>query len=95
MYSVWFCDLEIALKTFRRVCPNITCFTSIEGNAFGDFTFRTTAGTYCVSHTDFSVYKFEGTDWKDGHWVKIAEAQDPDGDDIQECLRQSLGDNWW
>jgi len=72
MYSVWFCDLEKAIKALRKVQPNMDTFGSIEGNVYGDFVIKDFTTTYIVKHTDFSVWCLLG-DWRNGKWVKIDE----------------------
>lgn len=72
MYSVWFCDLEKAIKVFRKVCPHFETFTSIYGNAYGDFVIKYNNDSYIVKHSDFSVWRFEGGDWRTGKWVRIS-----------------------
>ena len=70
-YSVWFCDLEKVLKTFREKCPQVKTFTSVEGNAYGDFVIKSSTGdTYIVKHSDFSIWHRD-ENWKN-KWVEIA-----------------------
>lgn len=72
MYSVWFCDLEKAIKAFHEKFPYWETFNSIKGNADGDFVFRCGADSFIVKHTNFSVWKYEGS-WKDdGKWVEVS-----------------------
>ena len=66
MYSVWFCDLEKAIKAFRAACPNFETFTSIQGNANGDFVIRYNEELFVVKHSDFSVWRQEN-----GKWVEV------------------------
>lgn len=70
MYRVWFSDLEKAIVAFRAVVKD-DLFSSIEGNAYGDFIFRIDESvTYIVKHNDFSVWKLDG-DWRTGKWVLV------------------------
>lgn len=71
MYSVWFCDLEKAIKVFRETFPMRDTFNSIKGNANGDFIFECDPDSFIVKHTDFSIWKFEGPWKKGGRWIKI------------------------
>lgn len=97
MYRVWLQDMEKAITIFRKVCPHIDMLSSINGNAFGDFVFHIDDDTtYIVKHTDWSVWK-RGSKWSED-WVRVFvynKDEDEDEDDIVECMRQSLGDNWW
>ena len=72
MYSVWFCDLEKAIKAFRKACPHFETFTSIHGNVYGDFVITYDNDSYIVKHSDFSVWHLEGGDWRTGKWVEIS-----------------------
>ena len=71
MYSIWFCDLEKAIKALEKACPNFKTFTAIRGNAFGDFVVEDDTNTYIVKHNDFSVWHLEG-DWRTGKWVEVS-----------------------
>ena len=65
MYGVWFCDLQKVIAAMAEKVPTMETFTSIEGNADGDFVVR-----YIVKHTDFSVWKRTGS-WREGRWEKV------------------------
>lgn len=69
MYSVWFEDLEKVITAFKENLPHIKTFTSIEGNAFGDFVVKTDNKIFIVKHNDFSIWKTSG--WKDSEWTQI------------------------
>lgn len=71
MYSVWFSDLEKAIKAFHKRFPFWDTFDKIEGNAYGDFVIKSGDDTFIVKHTDFSVWKLE-RNWKNGQWVEVA-----------------------
>lgn len=70
MYSVWFEDLEKAICEFRTHLPHIKTFTSIEGNAYGDFVIKTDTKTFIVSHKNFIIWKSSG-DWRDNEWTPV------------------------
>jgi predicted Rdx family selenoprotein len=71
-YSVWFYDLDKVLKVFREKCPQVQTFTSIEGNAYGDFVIRSsTGGVYIIKHSDFSIWHRD-ENWKNNKWTEIA-----------------------
>lgn len=70
MYTVWFSDLEKVLKVFHEKFPHIVTFCSLGGNAYGDFLIKTDTATYCVHHSDFSVWRLE-KDCHWGHWVEV------------------------
>ena len=72
MYTVWFCDLEKAIKAFRKAYPNFETFTSIHGNAYGDFVIKYDDDLYIVKHSDFSVWHLEGAGWKASKWVEVS-----------------------
>lgn len=72
MYSVWFCDLEKAIKAFRKACPHFETFTSIHGNVYGDFVIKYNNDSYIIKHSDFSVWHLEGGDWRTGKWVEVS-----------------------
>lgn len=70
MYRVWFDDLEKAIVSFRKVVSN-ELFTSISGNAYGDFIFKINDSVqYTVKHDDFSVWRNYG-DWREPDWREI------------------------
>lgn len=70
MYGVWFCDLQKVIAAMAEKVPTMETFTSIEGNADGDFVVRNCTITYIVRHTDFSVWKRIGS-WKEGRWERV------------------------
>ena len=70
MYGVWFCDLQKVIAAMAKKVPTMETFTSIEGNADGDFVVRNCTITYIVKHTDFSVWKRIGS-WREGRWEKV------------------------
>ena len=72
MYSVWFCDLEKAIKAFQKACPHFETFTSIHGNMYGDFVIKYNNDSFIVKHSDFSVWYLEGGDWRTGKWVEVS-----------------------
>lgn len=67
-YNVWFCDLEKVIEAFREKV-NASTFSSISGNAYGDFVIKHGDDTWIVKHRDFSVWHLVG-DWRDGKWVE-------------------------
>lgn len=71
MYSVWFCNLEKAIKALNNKLPNLQTFCSIEGNAHGDFVIKNETDTWIVSHKDFSVWHLEKGKYKWGDWVEV------------------------
>ena len=70
-YSVWFCDLEKAVKALRAKVPNLETFNSIEGNAYGDFLVKTDTEKWIIKHRDFSVWHEEKGKHKWGNWVEL------------------------
>lgn len=70
MFDVWFQDLEKALWEFNLHLPQVKTFTSIEGNADGDFVIKTDTKTYIIRHTDYSIWRLDGS-WKEGNWTRI------------------------
>lgn len=70
-YSVWFCDLEKAIKALKEKEPNLETFNSIEGNAYGDFIIKTDTDEWIVKHRDFSVWHKEKGQHKWGDWVEL------------------------
>ena len=70
MYSVWFEDLESVIQLLRQYLPKELTFTSIKGNADGDFVIETKENTYIVKNMDYSIWKMLGT-WKDCTWLRI------------------------
>lgn len=71
MFSVWFCDLEKAIKALREKVPNLSTFCSIEGNVYGDFVIKSNDDTWIVKHNDFSVWHLEAGRYKWGDWVEV------------------------
>lgn len=65
MNRVWFEDLQKAVIVFRaRTGYNL--FSSITGNAYGDFVFTIDTGiTYVVKHKDFSVWHKVNDQWQE------------------------------
>lgn len=70
MYSVQFEDLKKVITAFEENLPCIKFFTSIEGNAHGDFIIKTGKKTFYVRHTDLTIWKMSGN-WKDCEWTPI------------------------
>lgn len=71
MYRVWFTDLEKAINAFRSKVPD-ELFSSIQGNAFGDFVITLDENSkYIVKHDDWSVWKLG--DWRKGRagWQQL------------------------
>jgi hypothetical protein len=90
MYRVWLTDVEKAIDVLRSKVE-IEMLGSICGNANGDFLFHISDDlTYLVKHDDFSVWK-KDKDWRK-KWQKVADADD---DNINACMRESLGEGWW
>ncbi len=71
MYSVWFCDLEKAVKALKEAVPNLSTFCSIEGNVYGDFVIKNETETWIVRHTDYSVWHLEKGGHKWGNWIEV------------------------
>lgn len=71
MYSVWFCDLEKAIKALKEKVPNLSTFCSIEGNFHGDFVIKNETETWIVRHDNFSVWHLEKSSHKWGNWVEV------------------------
>lgn len=70
-YSVWIEDLDKAIAVFSGKMPLHTPVNSITGNAFGDFVIINDENTYIIKHTDWSLWKLEGS-WSDGvKWVEV------------------------
>jgi len=70
MYDVNFQDLEKAIWEMNEHLPEVKTFTAIRGNADGDFVISTDTRIYIVRHTDFSIWRLDGS-WKDGNWTRI------------------------
>jgi len=70
MYRVWFEDLQKAVIAFRAKTGH-NLFSSVSGNADGDFVFKIDEGiTYIVRYDDFSVWRNFG-DWRNPDWREI------------------------
>ena len=70
MYRVWFDDLERAIDAVRsKASPRM--FSSIRGNAYGDFIIEIDDNiTYVVKHDDFSVWRDWGN-WRNPDWREV------------------------
>ena len=71
MYSVWFCDLEKAIKAINEKLPHLKLFCEIIGNANGDFVIRNETDTWIIKHTDFSVWHLDRTLEHWGEWIEV------------------------
>lgn len=70
MYTVWFSDLNKVVQALQAKVPTCVTFCSLGGNAYGDFLIKTDTATYCVRHSDWSVWRLE-KDCRWGHWVEV------------------------
>lgn len=66
--SVWFVDLEKALKVFHEKLPKVELFNSIEGNIYGDFFITCGKEKYIITHDTWRVYHFNK---KENKWEAV------------------------
>lgn len=70
MYSVWLEDLAKIIEVFNKKKPTFKTFTSIHGNAYGDFVIKNDADTFIIRHTDWSLWKKENNNDTE-QWIEI------------------------
>ena len=95
--GVWVCDIERALKVFKKVYP-YDLVKSIEHNFCGNIIITDSSDDrFAFVHQTGKLFAIP-SDWRKREPWKEIGSEDENEDDIDDAdvaARESLGSNWW